>query len=81
MIQIEKKEDPTVAKKMEARSVRLDDQTEALADLLTKQTDKSFSELVRVSLCLAAPMLLASPFIGKIDAGDLDVSIFFDGKK
>lgn len=81
MIQIAKKEDSDVGKKMEARSVRLDDQTEALADLLAKRTDKSFSDLVRISLCLAAPLLLASPFLGKVEAGDLDVSIFCDCDK
>jgi hypothetical protein len=70
-----------MAKKFEQRSVRLDEQTDQLADLLTRRTDKSFSELVRVSLCLAAPMLLASPFIGKIDAADLDVSVFCECKK
>lgn len=70
-----------MAKKFEQRSVRLDEQTDQLADLLTRRTDKSFSELVRVALCLAAPMLLASPFIGKIDASDLDVSVFCECKK
>ncbi len=60
----------------QTKTIKMDERTHELALRVAGQLDCTFSDLVRRSLCIAAPQLLASPFLRKISVEDVDVSIF-----
>ena len=74
-------EDDILGKKEISKSIKIDEKTLDLALMVLGETDISFSELVRISLCVAAPTILSSPFIRKICVEDVDVSHFFGPQK
>lgn len=63
----------------QTKTIKMDSATHDLALRVAGEIDCSFSDLVRRSLCIAAPQLLSSPFLRKISVEDVDVSNF--GKK
>ncbi|MFA7164229.1 MAG: hypothetical protein WC124_00070 [Desulfoplanes sp.] len=60
----------------QSKTIKMDSATYDLALRVSAEIDCSFSDLVRRSLCIAAPQLLSSAFLRKISVEDVDVSNF-----
>jgi predicted nucleic acid-binding protein len=63
-----------MGKKLESRSVRLDEKFEAIANNICREHDLSFTDAVKVSLALAEGILKSYPFLANVDLLGLAVS-------